>query len=272
MVTVICKMCRLEFLVRPYRLKTARFCSFKCSASFYASLRRDKHGPVKHCMNCGEEFYKPLRYSWKQWDTRKFCSDACIPKLPPRECAANGCNRILPGGTGRFCTRHRGRIRRHGDTDTVLCELHGLTRSPEYSAWAGMIGRCSNPRNPKWHRYGGRGISVCLEWRSSFLAFFQHIGPRPRVGLTLDRIDNDGNYEPGNVRWATRRQQQGNSCKAKPTLFRGEILPISEIARRVGLYPALINNRITAGWDVERAATTPPGRYLQGNRTDVARP
>ncbi len=85
----------------------------------------------------------------------------------------------------------------------------------EYRAWYQMIYRCTNPKFPQWKDYGGRGISVCAEWRNSFTAFFEHVGPRPSPQHSFDRIDNDGNYEPGNVRWATRSQQNSNQRRTK---------------------------------------------------------
>ena len=84
------------------------------------------------------------------------------------------------------------------------------TRTPEYSIWATAKQRVTNPNNRRWPDYGGRGISMCVEWLNDFTAFLSHIGPRPATHLTLDRIDNDGNYEPGNVRWADRQTQRAN--------------------------------------------------------------
>lgn len=81
---------------------------------------------------------------------------------------------------------------------------------PEYKVWAAMKQRCQNPRNSRYHRYGGRGITVCPEWLDSFDAFLAHVGPRPSKGYSLERINNNGNYEPGNVKWATHQQQALN--------------------------------------------------------------
>lgn len=88
-----------------------------------------------------------------------------------------------------------------------------MSKTPEYSAWRAMLLRCNNPNNHNYHNYGGRGIKVCDEWQDSFTNFYKHIGKKPNKTLTLDRIDNDGNYEPGNVHWATRTEQNRNRRK-----------------------------------------------------------
>lgn len=86
---------------------------------------------------------------------------------------------------------------------------HGKSKTPEYRIWCGMRQRCQNPRHEKWPDYGERGIQVCNRWQY-FANFYTDLGPRPDLGYSIDRIDNDGNYEPGNCRWATPLEQRHN--------------------------------------------------------------
>jgi len=94
-------------------------------------------------------------------------------------------------------------------TDYVSRRTHGMRGSPEYQSWIGMKARCLNPRGRDYPRWGGRGIYVFTEWIDSFEAFYEHVGQRP-AGTSLDRIDNSKGYVPGNVRWATHREQAEN--------------------------------------------------------------
>lgn len=91
---------------------------------------------------------------------------------------------------------------------------HYAGHKREYSSWHNMIVRCTHPGTPYWHNYGGRGIRVTEKWLD-FAVFIADMGPMPSTGLTLDRVDNDGNYEPGNCRWATVREQSLNQRRSK---------------------------------------------------------
>jgi hypothetical protein len=140
------------------------------------------------------------------------------------------------------------------------CRTHGMEGTSVYVIWAGMIQRCNNPDARGFARYGARGISVCPQWLS-FEGFYADMGDRPE-GMTLDRIDNDGNYEPGNCRWATAKRQARNRRKTKLLEFRGEKRPMSEWAEIMGIKRKVLENRIRAGWSVEDALTKPKsGRW-----------
>ncbi len=97
-----------------------------------------------------------------------------------------------------------------------MFRIHGGYGTSTYRSWTGMISRCEDPNYRAFHRYGGRGITVCRRWRDSFVTFREDMGERPPK-MSLDRIDNNGNYEPGNCRWATRVTQNRNHSTAKLT-------------------------------------------------------
>jgi hypothetical protein len=121
-----------------------------------------------------------------------------------------------------------------------------------------MIDRCTNPNSRMWHRYGGRGIRVCDRWRAGFWEFFADVGPRPSPKHTLDRIDNDGHYEPGNVRWAMPKQQSRNTRTNKLVEYKGERKPLAEWAEILGMSRVTLGRRLRLpGWSVERAFTEP---------------
>lgn len=119
-----------------------------------------------------------------------------------------------------------------GATARATFRKHGRSSTQVYRAWTGMIERCSNPNFRQWDSYGGRGITICDRWRERFENFLADIGEPPSPDHSLDRINNDGNYEPGNCRWATRVEQSANRRKvARIECFTTDEL-LAELARR----------------------------------------
>jgi hypothetical protein len=125
-----------------------------------------------------------------------------------------------------------------------------------FRAWESMFWRCDNPEHEAYGRYGGRGITICQQWRDSFLSFLEDMGDPPK-GLTLDRIDNDGNYEPGNCRWATRTQQQRNRTKNRRLTLHGVTLCVAEWAEKLGVKRDVLYDRLRRDWTDEATLTTP---------------
>lgn len=121
---------------------------------------------------------------------------------------------------------------------------------PLYQVWQGMLGRCRNPNYKQWADYGGRGIRVCERWQKGYAAFVEDMGPRPE-GYTLDRIDNDGDYEPGNCRWASRSWQQRNRRVARFCTIDGRKYRTIELAELAGLNVDSIRKRIERGLSYE---------------------
>lgn len=111
---------------------------------------------------------------------------------------------------------------------------HGHSMSPTYQAWSSMIGRCENPNNNRFRSYGGRGITVCPQWRADFAAFLADMGEKP-AGLSLDRIDVNGPYAPGNVRWATDLEQMNNMRTNVRVEVNGITMTLVEFSRSVGV-------------------------------------
>lgn len=125
-----------------------------------------------------------------------------------------------------------------------------------YGIWRGMLERCYNIGCDGYPNYGGRGISVCVSWRESFRNFLADVGIAP-AGLSLDRINVNGNYEPGNVRWVNQKAQCQNKRNNVNITANGETFCVTEWARRLKCNPCVIFLRLRNGWDPETAVTTP---------------
>ena len=131
---------------------------------------------------------------------------------------------------------------------------------PEYNAWAGAKARCTNPNHHKYHRYGGRGIKMLFK---TFEDFYNHVGERPSKSHTIDRIDNDGDYTYGNVRWATKSEQAQNRCNSRMITYEGETKNLQAWANELQCGYGTLQMRLNRGWSVEKAFTHPI-RVLRG--------
>jgi hypothetical protein len=146
------------------------------------------------------------------------------------------------------------------ERDNSPRRTHGLSRSAIYNIWNAMRQRCENPSNDAYDRYGGRGIKVCDRWLK-FENFLADMGTRPS-GKSLDRVDNDGNYEPGNVEWRGRSQQARNKSNNRRFEFMGKNLCIAEWCEEIGMKDQTLKNRLYSyGWSIERALTTPVRKW-----------
>lgn len=137
--------------------------------------------------------------------------------------------------------------------------------SPEYIAWHSMKQRCLNPNNDRYERYGGRGITVCDRWMQ-FTPFLTDMGPKPSLKHTIERVDNNKGYEPGNCIWATKATQNRNHSRNRYYTFNGRRLCVTDWAAVIGIKQNTLLTRL-ARWPVERALTEPPRGSRSGART-----
>lgn len=143
------------------------------------------------------------------------------------------------------------------ETITKHGHAHRRTKSAdEYVIWLGMRHRCNTPQKAKHKNHAGRGIKVCARW-DDFAAFLEDMGPRPSKAHSIERIDNDGDYEPGNCRWATVKEQAHNKRTNHLLTLDGETLPIAAWAARSGIHENTILYRVRYGWPIRDAIYKP---------------
>ena len=139
---------------------------------------------------------------------------------------------------------------------------------PEYWVWTSLKARCLNPRRKEFHRYGGRGITVCARWLNSFDNFFKDVGLRPSPVHQIERIDNNGNYEPPNCKWATRKEQSNNTRRTHMLTFRGKTQSVQLWSEESGLpYYTLLQRIIKLGWSTEKSLTVAARKFSKSQKS-----
>lgn len=170
------------------------------------------------------------------------------------KCACGNVTNVNSGNLIRGNTKSCGHLRGKWIT-------HGCTDTPEYTTWSSMIKRCTNPKDESYHNYGGRGIRVCDRWLHAFENFYADMGPRTSNSHSVDRRDNDGNYEPGNCYWATKEEQDNNRRTNRIVYFKDKKYTIAQLSKEYGIEYGTLLQRLNRGWPVERAVETTSINY-----------
>lgn len=163
------------------------------------------------------------------------------------------------------------------DMKALRATMHGLSNTRLHGVWTNIINRCTNPKSNEYRYYGGRGITVCDEWRNSFQAFYDwayangYDENAPHGKCTIDRIDNDKGYSPDNCRWVTIKQNSRNTRKNRILEFNGEKHTLSEWTEIIHIPSNTLTERLKRGWSIEKTLTTPAKKcgkaiYRQGDK------
>lgn len=216
-----------------------------CSVAGEAGVNRNvKRRPLEPTENLAEG-QRRGRWTLIQASGRKYWRCRC-------ECGTEKLveTRYLKNGQSRSCGCYL------SDLFRQLATTHGKSFTPEYGVWRSMLSRCFNPKTISYPNYGGRGISVCERWHK-FEDFFADVGSRPRKGMTLERRDNDGNYEPSNCYWATGTEQHNNKRTNHRIVHLGRSFTLTQAARMFNIRKNTLRARLERGWTVDAALTTP---------------
>ena len=204
---------------------------------------------MKYCEYCGREIIKQPYESREYFKTKRYCSKVCYGNAIHKK--------HLEREDVQAELKRKEAALAHAAELSKYCN-RGYTH-PLYNAWKNMRRRCDNP-NTKWYKnYGGRGIKVCEEWNADPLEFIHWaLSNGWEQGLTLDRIDNNGNYEPNNCQWISRQDQLLNRRNNRVMTLNGKTQTMKEWADELGINPQTLSNRVNRqGWSDEKALTEP---------------
>lgn len=178
-------------------------------------------------------------------------------------CIAPGCGRVVEApafhvrnGSKRSCGCATNALKSEGK------KKHGIAHTPEYTSYRAMLDRCTNTNNPLFHRYGGRGIAICERWLGvdGPANFYADMGQKPSANHSIERVDNDGNYEPSNCVWATRAEQMQTRSTTRLIEFGGKAMSIAAWERHLGFGLGVVRDRLNRGWPVDEALTRLPSK------------
>lgn len=194
----------------------------------------------------GPKFMVPAKYPSSTRITMQVCECRCGDKVAVRTGALQSKNTLSCGCYAYECSKSK-------------FVTHGKSKTPEYEAYMHMIRRCYNPDNKAYPDYGGRGIGVFPDWLGpgGFERWLAHIGLKPHPKMTQNRKDNNGNYEPGNVEWATHKEQNNNRRSNHLLAHNGRTMTVSQWATETGTKYQTLQSRIRLGWDDARVLSTP---------------
>lgn len=235
--TCICPHCGTEFRRYTPAVKKINFCKIACAYSYRRGRART---PQKLKLDLTDQVFGRLTVIECVGARRHGRFWKCLCE----------CGNYKEYTTGALRSGH---VQSCGCT--TRSRTHGMFGTPEYAAWAGIKGRCLNQNDPAYKNYGGRGIAMCERWADSFENFYADMGPRPSNKHSIDRINNDGNYEPSNCRWATKKEQSRNTRKNHLIAFNGEVLCVAEWADKLGIHPHVLWRRL-AKFSIEEIASS----------------
>lgn len=239
-------------------------CRCECGAEHLVQLRNLLKGSSGGCLRCGIANRRPPTPAEDRIGKRfgrLVIRESLRGGYVEADCDCGGSARVLYGNLQSGMTKSCGCLGREQRIS------HGLSGHPLYRTWVGMIQRCTNENSKAWKYYGGRGVTMCSAWHESFDAFLADMGDKPSAKHSIDRIDNDRGYWCGkckecvrlgrgaNCRWATAKEQANNQRIASDSVlltFNGETLTCSQWARRVGVSRQRIQQKIAAGYPIER--------------------
>lgn len=194
-----------------------------------------------------------------------------------KHCSVEGCDRTRVARG--MCSKHYLRWSKRGDASAADRRIrHGMSKTAEYRIWVGIIRRCHSASLPGYRLYGARGIFMCDEWRNSFPAFFAHVGKRPSSKHSINRVDNNKGYEPGNVQWATMTVQSRNKRNGVLLTINGVTMCLQDWVRQPGAtaHRRTVALRLANGIDPFNAVfaplnLTPRARITQEQANEIRR-